>query len=84
MNPEVAGGYTKSIKKEGAVKTLDIKFIPSELYTKIDERIEVIFDEQMFYKIIAEKSKEIKNSSVFRLNKFTRSLFPTELAAGVV
>ncbi len=41
------GMHAKSITKEGAVKPLDIKFIPNELYTKIDERIDAYIEEAL-------------------------------------
>lgn len=46
LNPFLAGNYAKSISKT-ELKTLDIKFIPNELYTKIDERIDAYIEEAL-------------------------------------
>ena len=47
ISPLFLGGYISYIGKESEIKTLDIKFIPDELYTKIDERIDAYIEEAL-------------------------------------
>ena len=46
FDPTVAGVYLSRVSK-GVVKTLDVKFIPNELYTEIDSRIDAYINEAL-------------------------------------